>query len=140
MAAPAGGGPVLIVPPPPTSNGDLHVGHLAGPYLSSDIHARYLRACGRDVIYATGTDDNQTFVVSSARRKGMTPQALATQSWHAIGRTLQEAGCSIDGYMRMERNPAYDERVLDFVTRLYRPASCAPRRCACRTPSAAASS
>ena len=60
-----GAGPVLIIPPPPTSNGDLHVGHLAGPYLSSDMHARYLRACGRPVIYATGTDDSQTFVAAT---------------------------------------------------------------------------
>lgn len=117
MPGPAGGGPVLIIPPPPTSNGDLHVGHLAGPYLSSDIHARYLRACGRRVIYATGTDDSQTFVVASARRGGTTPQALATKCWYDIRRSLEIAGCSLDGYMRMDER--YNARVVDFVTRLH---------------------
>src|SRR5436309_1778558 len=30
---------VVIIGPPPTPNGDLHVGHMAGPYLAADVHA-----------------------------------------------------------------------------------------------------
>ncbi|MGL5823323.1 MAG: cupin domain-containing protein, partial [Nocardioides sp.] len=47
----------LIISPAPTANGDLHLGHLAGPFLAADVHARYLRAIGRDVLLATGFQD-----------------------------------------------------------------------------------
>ncbi|WP_242452093.1 class I tRNA ligase family protein [Pantoea agglomerans] len=70
----------LIIAPPPTPNGDLHVGHMAGPYLAGDIYARYLRVSGKAVNYATGTDDSQTYVVTSAIKLGTTPEQLCRQS------------------------------------------------------------
>ena len=87
----AAGRRVVIIGPPPTPNGDLHVGHVAGPYLAADIHARYLRAHRRPVLYTTGTDDSQTYVVATARRLGTTPQALCRRSWQDIQRTLAAA-------------------------------------------------
>ncbi|WP_368737243.1 class I tRNA ligase family protein, partial [Acinetobacter baumannii] len=33
----------LVTAGPPTPNGDLHLGHLSGPYLAGDILTRYLR-------------------------------------------------------------------------------------------------
>ena len=35
----------------PYTNGPVHIGHLAGVYVPSDIYARYLRLQGRDVSY-----------------------------------------------------------------------------------------
>jgi methionyl-tRNA synthetase len=35
--------PRLLLPSPPTSNGPLHLGHMAGPYLIADVTARYLK-------------------------------------------------------------------------------------------------
>ena len=40
---------VLITATPPTPNGDLHVGHLSGPYLGADVHRRYLEMRGVEV-------------------------------------------------------------------------------------------
>jgi methionyl-tRNA synthetase len=34
----------------PYTNGPIHIGHLAGVYVPSDIYARYLRLQGRDVL------------------------------------------------------------------------------------------
>jgi len=48
----------------------MHLGHVAGPYLAGDVYARYQRARGRQVVFTTGTDDSQTYVVASARRAG----------------------------------------------------------------------
>src|SRR5205823_3649114 len=36
----------LVIPAPPTPNGDLHVGHLSGPYLAADFYARFLKMRG----------------------------------------------------------------------------------------------
>jgi methionyl-tRNA synthetase len=46
-------GPRIIIPATPTPNGDLHVGHMAGPYLAADIYARRLRAEGEQVTLTT---------------------------------------------------------------------------------------
>jgi methionyl-tRNA synthetase len=111
------GRPVVIIAPPPTPNGDLHVGHLAGPYLSGDIYARYLRACGRRVIYATGTDDSQTYVVGTARKLGTTPEELCVRCWHDIERTLEGAAISVDGFAPFDDR--YRATSLDFVSALH---------------------
>jgi methionyl-tRNA synthetase len=107
----------VIIAPPPTPNGDLHVGHMAGPYLACDVYARYLRAAGRPVIYTTGTDDSQTYVVASARRAGTTPEALAEKSWVQIRDTLAAAGVAVDGFAPFD--DGYRTTVLDFVTALH---------------------
>ena len=107
----------IVIPATPTSNGDLHVGHMAGPYLASDIYARYLRAAGRPVIYTTCTDDSQSYVVSTARRRGTTPQALRASSTDAIQRTVAAMGISMLGLPPIDDR--YRETVRRFVTALH---------------------
>jgi methionyl-tRNA synthetase len=109
--------PVIVIAATPTSNGDLHLGHLAGPYLSGDIFARYLRATGRPVIYATCTDDSQTYVVSAAHRLGTTPRRLTQTSTAAIERSLHAMGISMVGLPPIDDR--YRETVLGFLTELY---------------------
>ena len=108
---------VVIIGPPPTPNGDLHIGHMAGPYLAADVHARYLRAIGRPVIYATGTDDSQTYVAASALKLSTTPEALCRKSWHEIQDSLAAMGISVDGFAPM--GESYRAAVLDFLTALH---------------------
>ncbi len=109
--------PAIVVDTPPTSNGDLHIGHLAGPFMAADVHARYLRARGREVVFSSGTDDSQTYVLASARRKAMRPEELCGRSWHEIKHTLERMGISLDGFA------PYDDRyrasVHTFVDDLY---------------------
>ncbi|KXK62435.1 methionine--tRNA ligase [Micromonospora rosaria] len=109
---------VVIIGPPPTPNGDLHVGHIAGPYLAADVHARYLRAAGRSVLYVSGTDDSQTYVVGTAARQGTSPEALADKSWHDIRAAFDAVGIAVDGFAPFD--DGYRSAVLDFVDRLYR--------------------
>lgn len=109
---------IVIVETPPTPNGDLHIGHLAGPFLAADVHARYLRARNRPVIFSTGTDDSQTYVMASARRRNVTPASLAAKSREEIEQTLRLAGISIDGYAPYDDQ--YRSTVLNFVSELYR--------------------
>jgi len=107
----------IVVAATPTSNGDLHIGHMAGPYLAGDVYARYLRATGASVIYTTCTDDSQSYVVSTARRLGTTPQALCAGSTTAIERSLSAMGISMAGLPPIDE--VYRRAVLEFVTALY---------------------
>ncbi|MFD4915099.1 class I tRNA ligase family protein [Streptomyces virginiae] len=107
----------VIIAPPPTPNGDLHTGHLAGPYLAGDVYARYLRASDRPVIFTSGTDDSQTYVVASAARAGLTPEELALRSATQIRSTLEAAGVSVDGFAPFDKG--YRQTVIDFVTDLH---------------------
>ena len=106
----------IVIDTPPTPNGDLHVGHLAGPFLAADVYARYRRALGAPVVFSTGTDESQTYVVGTARRRGTTPAELAGRSWHEIRRTLEGAGISLDGFAPFDER--YRASVLEFVTGL----------------------
>ncbi|TWT41708.1 Methionine--tRNA ligase [Phycisphaerae bacterium RAS1] len=62
----------------PYSNNRLHVGHIAGAYLPADIFVRYLRACGHDVLYICGSDDNGVAIEISAMKEGRSPQEICT--------------------------------------------------------------
>jgi methionyl-tRNA synthetase len=107
----------LIIAPPPTPNGDLHVGHMAGPYLAGDIYARYLRLAGENVNYATGTDDSQTYVVTSAHKLNISPDELCRQSADDIRHTLKDWGVALDGYAPFD--DGYKKMVYAFLTPLF---------------------
>jgi len=107
----------IIIGGPPTTNGDLHVGHVAGPYVAADVHARYLRAVGRDVVYASGGDDSQTYCVTTAKRLGTTPEELTTRCWGLIKGTFEAMGVAVDGFAPTD--DGYRATVYDYVNRLH---------------------
>lgn len=109
--------PAIVVAATPTSNGDLHVGHMAGPYLAGDIYSRYLAAAGRPVIYTTVTDDSQTYVLTTAHRKGAVPAELVAASTAQIERTLAAMGLSMEGLPPID--DTYRAAVLEFFTSLH---------------------
>jgi methionyl-tRNA synthetase len=108
---------VLIIGPNPTPNGDMHLGHIAGPYLGGDVYARYQRALGRDVVYTTGTDDSQTFVTATARRRGITAEELCATATQQIRDTLSDMGISVDGFGPFD--DTYVATVLEFFRTLH---------------------
>ncbi|MFE9421335.1 class I tRNA ligase family protein [Kitasatospora sp. NPDC006697] len=114
--------PRILVAATPTPNGDLHLGHLAGPYLAADVYARQLRAEGVPVTWTTTTDDSQTYVIASAARLGTTPERLAADSAAAIEHSLRTM--AIDLTSATDRSlPPVDGRtraaVTEFVTALH---------------------
>lgn len=109
--------PVLVLGPTPTPNGGMHLGHIAGPYLAGDVYARYQRARGRRVIYTTGTDNSQTYVLSSAAKLGVTPEDLCRTATGQIRDALAAIGISVDGFGPFDA--AYRETVLDFFRALH---------------------
>ncbi len=94
---------VLVLAPPPTPNGDLHVGHLSGPYLRADIYARYSRMLGNETYYLCGIDEHQSYVALKGRQIGLSPQETADMFAAEIEQTLSAANIQIDWMARPSR-------------------------------------
>jgi len=107
----------IIIAATPTPNGDLHVGHMAGPYLAGDVYGRYLKAAGRPVTYSTCTDDSQTYVVSTAHKRGISPQQLCATSTAAIQTSLDAMGISVGTLPPIDHR--YRSAVVDFISALH---------------------
>jgi methionyl-tRNA synthetase len=60
----------------PYSNGRLHVGHIAGAYLPADTYVRFRRACGDEVRFVCGSDDNGVSTLISAGKEGKSVEEL----------------------------------------------------------------
>ncbi len=84
----------VVLADPPTPNGDLHVGHLSGPYFAADAFTRYQRLRGRTVAFLSNFDSNQPYVQTAGRRLGLTPAAVVERFTGSIGRSL--AACAIE--------------------------------------------
>ncbi len=108
----------LVTAAPPTPNGDLHVGHLAGPYLAADVHARFLRLQGVDATFALGSDDNSRWVVGMGESLGQGPEETATTFADAILDTLQGAGIDLSFY-RPNESAHHRRLVQEVFRRLY---------------------
>jgi len=100
---------------PPTPNGDLHLGHLSGPYLGADVLARYLRARGCSVHVLTGLDDYQSYVFRKSRETGRTPEEVLAQYSSLIMSSWRNARMGHDLIVRTHENPSYAA----FIRRLY---------------------
>jgi methionyl-tRNA synthetase len=109
---------VLITATPPTPNGDLHVGHLAGPYLGADVFRRYRLAQGHAAALITSTDDHQTYLERKAEVRGETPEQTASHFAGLISRTLSLAAIEVDAFTTPVASPDHDRLVGALFRRL----------------------
>jgi methionyl-tRNA synthetase len=84
----------------PYANGPLHIGHLAGCYIPSDIYVRYLRSKGKDVVYVCGSDEHGVAITIKARKEGKTPQEIVDRYHEMMKASFNEFGISFDHYSR----------------------------------------
>ena len=84
----------------PYANGPLHIGHLAGCYIPSDIYVRYLRSKGRDVAYVCGSDEHGVAITIKAKKEGVTPQQIVDRYHEMMKGSFKEFGISFDHYSR----------------------------------------
>lgn len=103
----------------PYANGPLHIGHLAGVYIPSDIYARYLRRKGMDVAFIGGSDEHGIPITIRAKKENTTPQAIVDKYHELIKETLVKFGVSFDHYSRTS-NPKHHEVSSDFFMNLYK--------------------
>ena len=108
----------LITSALPYANGPIHIGHLAGVYVPSDIYTRYLRMKGEDVISICGSDEHGVPITLKARKEGVTPQEIVNR-YHAINKkAFEDFGIAFDIYSRTSNKVHYDT-ASDFFLTLY---------------------
>ncbi|WP_208524358.1 class I tRNA ligase family protein [Paraburkholderia tuberum] len=60
----------FVCPAPPCPNGKLHLGHIGGVYLLTDLFVRFQRMRGHRAYHVTGADEHGTYTVVKARKLG----------------------------------------------------------------------
>ena len=80
----------------PYANGPLHLGHIAGCYLSADIFARYHRFKGNEVLMVSGSDTHGTPITIRADAEGITPQEVVKRYHAMFLEALQKLGITFD--------------------------------------------
>jgi methionyl-tRNA synthetase len=110
--------PMFVFSTPPTPNGDLHVGHLSGPYLGADVFVRFQRMNGVEAYHLTGSDDYQSYVVRRARQEGRTPVEIANHYATEIRTTLELMDIPLDQYTITSESPAYSDGLRRFFSRI----------------------
>lgn len=84
----------------PYANGPVHIGHLAGVYVPSDIYSRYLRLQEKDVIFIGGSDEHGVPITIKARNENITPQEVVDKYHNIIKVSFEKFGISFDVYSR----------------------------------------
>lgn len=90
----------LVTSALPYANGGVHIGHLAGVYIPSDIYTRYLRLRGHDVLHICGSDEHGVPITIKAKKEGVTPQAIVDRYHAIIKDSFHKFGISFDIYSR----------------------------------------
>ena len=102
----------------PYTNGPIHIGHLAGVYVPSDIYARYLRLQGKDVAFICGSDEHGVAISMKARKEGITPQEVIDKYDGIIRQSFKDFGISFDNYSRTSAKIHHDT-ASEFFKKLY---------------------
>lgn len=102
----------------PYANGPLHIGHLAGCYIPSDIYVRYLRSMGRDVAYISGSDEHGVAIAIKAKKEGISSQEVVDRYHEMMKESFLEFGISFDHYSRTTAK-IHHETSSDLFLKLY---------------------
>ena len=108
----------LVTSALPYANGPVHIGHLAGVYIPSDIYTRYLRLRGADVISVCGSDEHGVPITIKARKEGVTPQQIVDRYHSIIKSSFERLGIAFDIYSRTS-SPTHRTTASDFFRKLY---------------------
>ncbi|MFT7465519.1 MAG: methionyl-tRNA synthetase [Pseudohongiellaceae bacterium] len=119
--------PLLVTSALPYANGPIHFGHVAGAYLPADIHVRYQRLLGSDVLYMCGTDEHGVSITVKAEAEG-TPYREYVGRWHDEIRELFNLfHISFDHFSRTSNEEPHYALSQEFFLRLLREGNVAPR-------------
>ena len=100
------------------ANGPIHIGHLAGCYIPSDIYVRYLRSIGDDVKFISGTDEHGVPITIKARNEKKKPKEVVDYYYSQIKKDFEEFGISFDVFSRTS-NELHHKTSSDFFKELY---------------------
>jgi len=97
----------------PYANGPLHLGHVAGVYLPSDIFVRFLRMNNHDVVFICGSDEHGAAITLRAKKEGITPQEIVDKYNKIIGDAFKDFKISFDIFHRTSA-PIHHETAQEF--------------------------
>ena len=84
----------------PYANGPLHLGHLAGVYISADVYARFLRSNGEDVAFICGSDEHGAAITLRAKKENKSPKDIVDEYHFSNKDIFEKLGISFDIYDR----------------------------------------
>ena len=102
----------------PYTNGPIHIGHLAGVYVPSDIYSRYLRLQDKDVLFVCGSDEHGVAISMKAKKDGVTPQEIIDKYDGIIRQSFIDFGIAFDNYSRTSSKIHHDT-ASEFFKKLY---------------------
>ncbi len=109
---------VLVTSALPYANGPLHLGHLAGAYLTADFYVRYKRLTGADVAFICGSDEHGVPITIAAEKEGVSPQDIVDRYHEMNKKVFEDFGISFDYYGRTSSN-VHHETSQEFFTTLH---------------------
>ena len=107
----------LITSALPYVNGELHLGHLVGCWLPSDVYARFCRAHGRDVLFICGADEHGTPAVVGAAKEGLPVIEYNNKYYEKHLRAVRVFNLSFDLYGRTHTE-LQEKLIHDLFSRL----------------------
>jgi len=108
----------LVTAALPYANGPLHIGHMAGVYVPSDIYVRYKRARKTDIKFVCGSDEHGVPITIRALKEGVSPQQIVDKYHAMIKESFEQMGISFDIYSRTS-NKIHHETAAAFFKKMY---------------------
>jgi methionyl-tRNA synthetase len=108
----------LVTAALPYANGPLHIGHIAGCYLPSDIYVRYQRAQKRDIKFICASDEHGVPITIRALKEGISPQQIVDRYHVMMKESFEQLGISFDIYSRTS-NKVHHETASAFFKKMY---------------------
>lgn len=109
----------IVTSAPPNPNGDLHLGHLSGPFLGADVLSRHLRQRGHEVSYVGYSDEHSCYVPRRGAELGATAHETAFAFGNRIEETLSLGAMHHDWFTRPLTDATHTEIVQRFFTSLW---------------------
>ena len=100
------------------ANGPIHIGHLAGCYIPSDLYVRFLRSKGEDVKFISGTDEHGVPITIKARDENKSPKEVVDHYYELINDSFKEFGISFDIFSRTSKE-IHHKTSSEFFLNLY---------------------
>ncbi|HEX5746476.1 MAG TPA: methionine--tRNA ligase [Archangium sp.] len=94
---------ILVTSALPYANGPIHIGH-AVEYVQTDIYVRFLRSCGKDVVYFCADDTHGTPIEINAAKQGLKPEEFVARWYDAHQADFRDLGVSVD-YFHSTNSP-----------------------------------
>lgn len=108
---------ILVTAALPYANGPIHLGHLAGAYLTPDFYTRYKRLSNSDIVFICGSDEHGVPITIAAEKEGVKPQDIVDRYHEMNKEVFEQFGISFDYYGRTS-SKVHHETAQEFFTNL----------------------